>query len=174
MRVPERPIAIAEVKELMATPNHILSPKNGKSIICLVQDAILSMYLMTKREGQIKKEVFDQLLIDIEELSRYELIVSILGRAGRVLLSFLLPQDLNFSTHTVVIQKDLLVKGLADSDLLGSPSSSILKCLFEDYGPQLAGNFIDECQFISNRYMLYTGYSGGVDDCIAIPTQGYH
>ena len=71
MRVPQSPMAIAEVKELMATPDHILSPKNGKSIICLVQDAILSMYLMTKREGQIKKEVFDQLLIDIEELSRY-------------------------------------------------------------------------------------------------------
>ena len=174
MRVPQSPMEIAEVKKLMATPNHILSPKNGKSIICLVQDAISSMYLMKKREGQIKKEVFDQLLIDIEELSRYELIVSILGRAGQVLLSFLLPQDLNFSTHTVAIQKDLLVKGLADSDLLGSSSSSILKCLFDDYGPQLAGNFIDECQFISNRYMLYTGYSVEVDDCIAIPTQSYH
>ena len=119
-------MAIAEAKKLMATPNHILSPKNGKPIIWLVQDAILSMYLMTKIEGQIKKRIFGQLLIDIEELSRDELIVSILGRAGRVLFSFLLPQDLNFSTHTLVIQKDLLVKGWADSDLLGSSSSSIL------------------------------------------------
>ena len=103
----------------MTTPNHLLSPKNGKRIICLVQDAIASIYLMTKREGQVKKEHFDQLLIDIEDMRRYEFIVSILGRTGRALFSFLLPRNLNFSTHTVVIQKGLLVKGLADSDLLG-------------------------------------------------------
>ena len=41
--VPQNAMAIAEVKELMATPNHILSPKNGNPIICLVQDAIVSM-----------------------------------------------------------------------------------------------------------------------------------
>ena len=91
MHVPQSPIAVAEVKELVATPNHILSLKKGKPIICLVQDAILSMYLMTKRGGQMKKEDFDQLLIDIEDLSRYDFIVSILGRTGRALFSFLLP-----------------------------------------------------------------------------------
>ena len=77
---------------------------------------------------------------------------------------FLAGQDLNFSTHTAVIQQDFLVKGLADSDLLGSPSSSILKCLFDVYGPQLAATFIGQCQFMSNRYMLYTGYCPGVDN----------
>ena len=90
---------------------------------------------MTKREGQMKKEDSDQLLIVIEDLSRYDLIVSILGRTGRALFSFLLPLDLNFSTHTVVIQQGLLIKGLADNDLLDSSSSSILKCVFDDYGP---------------------------------------
>ena len=96
-------MAIAEIKKLMATPNHILSPKNPKPIICLVQDAIVNMYLITKRESQKKKEDFDQLLKDVEDLSRYDLIVSILGRTGRALSSFLLPWDLNFSTHTAVI-----------------------------------------------------------------------
>ena len=47
MHVPQNLMAVTEVSELMATPNHILSPKNGKPIICLVQDAIVSMYLMT-------------------------------------------------------------------------------------------------------------------------------
>ena len=66
----------------MLTPNHILSPKNGKPIICFVQDAIVSLYIIKKREGQIKKQDFDQLLIDIEHFSRYDLIMSILGRTG--------------------------------------------------------------------------------------------
>ena len=29
--------------------------------------------------------------------------------------------------------------------------------------------FIDECQFLANRYMLYAGYSIGIDDCVLIP-----
>ena len=29
--------------------------------------------------------------------------------------------------------------------------------------------FIDECQFLANRYMLYTGYSIGIDNCVVIP-----
>ena len=32
-----------------------------------------------------------------------------------------------------------------------------------------AAQFIDECQFLANRYMLYTEYSIGIDDWVAIP-----
>ena len=46
MHVPQNLMAIAEVKELMATPNHILSPKNGKPIIYLVSASkIAYLYL---------------------------------------------------------------------------------------------------------------------------------
>ena len=41
------------------------------------------------------------------------------------------------------------------------------KC--DDYGAQTAAQFIDECQFLANRYMLYTGYSIGINDCVVIP-----
>ena len=40
---------------------------------------------------------------------------------------------------------------------------------FGDYGAQRAAQFIDECQFLANRYMLYTGYSISIDDCVVIP-----
>ena len=29
--------------------------------------------------------------------------------------------------------------------------------------------FIDECRFLANTYMLYTGYSIGIDNCVVIP-----
>ena len=35
--VPQNPMATTEVKELMETPFHILSSKNGMAIICIVQ-----------------------------------------------------------------------------------------------------------------------------------------
>ena len=51
--VPQNLMVTTEVKELMATSFNILSPKNGMPIICIVQDAMLSMYLLTKRKKQI-------------------------------------------------------------------------------------------------------------------------
>ena len=169
MHVPQNPMAIAEVKELMATPNHILSPKNGKPIICLVQDAIVSMSLMTERKTAFDRDMFDQFLVDIEDLSRYGEIVGKLGRTGKALFSFLLPRDLHFTTGKVIIKRGLLLEGVANKSILGDSSSSLLKCLFDDYGAERAGRFIDECQFLSNRYMLYTGYSIGIEDCVSIP-----
>ena len=52
---------------------------------------------------------------------------------------------------------------------MGSSSSSLIKCISDDYGAQRAAQIIDECQFLANRYMLYTGYSIGIDDCVVIP-----
>ena len=43
--VPENPMVTTEVKELMAAPFHILSTKNGMPIICIMQDAMVSLYL---------------------------------------------------------------------------------------------------------------------------------
>ena len=59
--------------------------------------------------------------------------------------------------------------GIIDESSLGSYSSSLIKCIFDDYGVQRAVQFIDECQLLANRYMLYTGYSIGIDDCVVIP-----
>ena len=45
----------------------------------------------------------------------------------------------------------------------------MIKYIFDDYGAQTAVQFIGECQFLANRYMLYIGYSIGIDDCVVIP-----
>ena len=74
--VPKNAMATTEVKELMVTPFHILSPKNGMPIICIVQDAIGSMYLLTKRKNQIERLIFMQYLMDLDDLSRFNGIVS--------------------------------------------------------------------------------------------------
>ena len=89
--VPQNAMATTEVKELMVTPFHILSPKNGMPIICIVQDAIGSMYLLTKRKNQIERLIFMQYLVDLDDLSRFNGIVSKLGYTGKALFSFLLP-----------------------------------------------------------------------------------
>ena len=87
-------MATTEVKELMAIPLHILSPKNGMPIICIVQDAIVSMYLLTRRKKLIERSMFMQYLVDLDNLSRFTQIVSKLGLTGKALFSFLLTRQL--------------------------------------------------------------------------------
>ena len=167
--VPQNPMAITEVKELMATPFHILSQKNGMPIICIVQDSMVSMYLLTKRKKQIERSMFMQYLVDQDDLSRFNEIVSKLSYKGKVLFPFLLPRQLWHQTSRIPIENGLLMDGIIDKCSLGSSSLSLIKCIFDDYGTQRAAQFIDECQFLTNRYMLYTGYSIGIDDCVVIP-----
>ena len=167
--VPQNPMVTTEVKELMATPFNILSPKNGMPIICIVQDAMVSMYLLIKGKKQIERSMFIQYLMDLDDLSRFNEIVSKLGYTGRALFSFLLPRQLWHKMLKIRIEKGLLTDVIIDKSSLGSSSSSLIKCIFDDYGARRAAQFIDECQFLANRYMLYAGYSIGINDCVVIP-----
>ena len=45
-----------------------------------------------------------------------------------------------------------------DKCSLGFSSLSLIKLIFDDYGTQSVAQFIDECQFLANKYMLYTVY----------------
>ena len=63
-------------------------------IFCIVQDAMMSMYLLRKRKKEIKRSMFMQYLVDPDDLSRFNEIVLKLAYTGKALFSFLLPRQL--------------------------------------------------------------------------------
>ena len=105
-------MATTEVKELLATDIHILSPKNGMPIICIVQDAMVSMYLLTKRNKQIERSMFMQYLVDLDDVGRFNKIVSKLGYTGKNLFSFLLPRQLWHQTSKIRTENGLFIDGI--------------------------------------------------------------
>ena len=124
---------------------------------------------MTRRKEQIERSMLMQYLVDLDDLSRFNKIISELGYTGKAFFSFLLPRQLWHQTSKIRIENELLMDGIIDKSSLGSSSSSLIKWIFNNYGAQRTAQFIDECQFLANRYMLYTGYSIGIDDCVVIP-----
>ena len=126
-------------------------------IICIVQDAMVSMYLLTKRKKQIERLIFMQYLVYIHDLRRFNEIVSKLGYTGKALFSFLLPRQLWHKTSKIRIENGLLMDRIMDKSSLGSFSSSLIKFIFDNYGAQRAAQFVDDCQCLANRYMLYQG-----------------
>ena len=113
--------------------------------------------------------MFMQYLVDLDHLSRFNEIVSKLGYTGKALFSFLLSRQLQHKTSKIGIKNGLPMHGIIDKSSTGSSSLSLMKYVFDDYGAQRAAQFIDECQFLAYRYMLYTGYSIGINDCVVIP-----
>ena len=59
-----------------------------------MQDAMVSMYLLTKRKKEIERLMLMQYLVDLDDLSRFNEIVSKLGYTGKALFSFLVPRQL--------------------------------------------------------------------------------
>ena len=105
----------------MAKPFHILLSKNGLPIICIVQDAMVNMlYLLTKRKDQIERAMFMQYLVDLDDLSRFNEIVSKLGYTGKALFSFLLPRQLWHQKSKMRIENGWLMDGIIDKSSLGS------------------------------------------------------
>ena len=102
-------------------------------IICIVQDAMVSMYLLTKRKKQIERSMFMQYLMDLDDLSRFNEIVSNLGYTGKALFYFLLPRQLWHKTSRIRIENGLLIDEIIDKSSLESSSLSLIKYIFDNY-----------------------------------------
>ena len=124
---------------------------------------MVSMYLLIRRKKQIERSMLMKYLVDLDDLSRFNEIVSKLGYTGKTLFSFLLPRQLWHQTSRIRIENGLIMDEIIDKSSLVSSSSSLMKCIFDNYVAQRAAQFIDEYQFLSNRYMLYIGHSISID-----------
>ncbi len=63
MHVPQSYDSMAEVKEIMAVPNQIVSPKDNKPVMGIVQDSLLGVILFTNKDTFIEKELVMNLLM---------------------------------------------------------------------------------------------------------------
>ena len=50
LHVLQNPLATAEAKEIMSVPMNIISPKDSKPVISLVQDSVIGTYLLTSKD----------------------------------------------------------------------------------------------------------------------------
>ena len=66
MHVPQSIQAIAEAQELMAVPHHMISPSNTASIIAPVQETLVSIYRLTRRDALLTRDAFMQLMAQID------------------------------------------------------------------------------------------------------------
>ena len=187
LHIPSDPDTENELRMISSTSRNIISAQASKPSICIVQDSLLAVYLMTKSQKKISKDRFFQIAMKInynldiiKKIKYIKRILKICKKntspfTGSGLISLLLPTSLiynkknNISTQEpfVKIYRGVIIEGVFNKSIVGSSHNSLIQILNKEYGFQIAVRFINNIQFIANEWLLHHGFSVSMKDCIA-------
>jgi len=178
IHVPQSYEAIAELQTLSSSVKCIMSNQNGKPNVAIVQDSLIGLFFMSKDEWSkqtLDKDQFFDLLMVInkynnvfERMNDITLLVEnnfnkkVYIFNGKGLLSFIFPYDFDYCTKDLTIQKGVLLKGILKKDVM----NSLIKIIYKDYDEQTVSVFIDNLQFISNKYLIEKSFTINAEDCL--------
>lgn len=189
IHVPQQADTITELIELSATKKNIVGPQGSKTNLCIVQDSLLGSYLMTKSCEIMPKERFYQICMRGDKwtvsyiMKKIDYIRNVLVElnkdpdmvyTGKGLFSMMFPNDFVYVRKNDVskkepivrIYKGVLYEGVLNKSNLGSAHNSLLQVLLKDYNEDICIDFINNVQFVTSEWLLYEGFSVGMEDCI--------
>ena len=165
----------------------MISAQSSKPNMCIVQDSLLGAYRMTLGIKQVSKEQFFNISLSIgidliniqKKMQTIRRIFKDKGKKvqcfhGKGLISLVLPDDLIYERKnnadpnepTVKIYRGVLYEGALDKSTLGAVSNSLIHVIHKEYGPDRTAEFIDGIQFVTNNWLLISGFSVGLGDCM--------
>lgn len=183
--------ANVECQEIMCAKNHIISAQANKPIVGIIQEALISSFILTYSDitvpWHIAFDCFFQIgKTDIQEFfSRaqefYPESIYSDGRRksdecpGKLFISIIFPKGFFFEKTTdtkksqpkVVIENGILLKnsGPLCSKVIGAKTNSIIH-LLGNKSPSLCEEFITSIEHLNYRWFSTFGFSMGISDCI--------
>ena len=142
---------------------------------------------MTKSNSKLRKEQFFDICMKIEMssqeiLDRVQQIRKILKMKGkktqcfngRGLISMFLPDTLIYERKNdgcpeepvIKIYRGVLYEGVINKEVVGSSHNSLIQVINKEYGCDAAASFIDHIQFVTNNWLMISGFSVGIEDCM--------
>ncbi|KAJ3032923.1 DNA-directed RNA polymerase II subunit rpb1 [Rhizophlyctis rosea] len=175
----------AENLNLSTVADLLVSPQSSKPVNALVQDALCTINLFTKRSTFLRREKVMQLLMSTKEMVTTTLptpaiLKPVLMWTGKQIISLFLPdKDLHGyhsarldsekgldtpSDSLVTISEGTLLTGILCKKTVGTDPSGIIHIIWRDFGPKRAERFIDDVSQMLNHWMLHRGFSVGIGD----------
>lgn len=161
MHVPQSIASATEIKYLASVLRQIISPRKGEPIIHVAQDTQTGIYRLSLDDVQIPEHIAMNILGRMKKpLSGY--IRQNKALAGKDVISSTLPA-IDF-VGKVTVKAGKLVKGVMNKGAFAAPSEGLVHMLYNEFGPDRAGQFINDIQNITTKFNLYTGFSVGPSD----------
>lgn len=167
--------AMPEVIGLMSVKEHLISTQNNKPAMGLVQDALLAMYLLTRKDTFIKFSDLCDFMMQIkypvpgkEGLPTPTILKPVKLWTGKQLFSVLLPKKFCWSRVTgnlehrdvldpedryVCIRNGELLSGNLTGEVLGKSSMALVHLLTREHGNQVTCNWLSDAQRVANAWI---------------------
>ena len=161
LHLPQSPAAETELQQLASVLRLIISPRINAPIIQMVQDTLTGAFRISNPKISIPEQSVMNILAKIKTpLSAFKKTGQ--THTGMEVISAAFPL-MNFNEN-IKIENGILKKGLLNKGAFNTPSKGVLHVLFNDFGHQRCGQFINDVQSIVTKFNLHTGFSTGSSD----------
>lgn len=174
LHAPQSIQTMCELKDFANVPYHIISPKDGKPIIEVVQDTMVGSFRLTKDTVKISDKTFanlqmvnsyfDGTLPEPTNISSREY-------SGLQASSQIMPPGFHLTVKNrmkeqVIIKNRKHVSGIIDKNVFHSMSQGIIPVIYHDYNPFEVRRYLDNLQRLVCRWLLTSGFSVGISDLV--------
>ena len=193
LHVPQSLPARAEAELMMLSPRVIVSGQSNRPVMGIIQDTLLAVQKMTKRDVFIKKDLVFNMLMWVPQWDGNIPIPAIMKPeelwTGKQLLSIILPKInlksssnggpakdssgktmsnvFNAYDNLVTIQEGELLEGNIDKKTIGSGMGGLIHTAWLDVGYEDTARFMNQVQQLVNYWILQSSFSIGVIDAVA-------
>jgi len=167
MHVPQSIASATELKVIASLLRQIISPRNCQPIIAVFQDTLTGVYRISKPDVLIPEHIAMNFLsrtkYSLKDFKKLDAPMK-----GSEIISYSLPL-MNFNDSGVHIENGKLLKGTIDDGATKS-LRKIVHSIYNDFGHEKAGDFINSVQNIVTKFNMYSGFSTGPSDLVVDPS----
>ncbi|KAG1660851.1 DNA-directed RNA polymerase II subunit RPB1 [Nymphon striatum] len=192
LHVPQSLETKAEIEELAMVPRNIITPQANKPVMGIVQDTLMAVRKMTKRDVFLERDQMMNLLMFLPPWDGRIPQPAILKPkplwTGKQIFSLIIPGTVNcirtHSTHPdeeddgpyrwispgdtkVLIEHGELISGIICKKTIGTSGGSLMHIVMAELGHEITGKFYGHIQTVVNNWLLLEGHSIGIGDTIA-------
>jgi DNA-directed RNA polymerase II subunit RPB1 len=175
-----------ELKMLSNVILQIISPRESKPIISVVQDVTLGLYRLTKDETVVnEKQLFNLLMSNTKFIGNIpDAEVHIKGNkkwTGKQVLSEIIPNNINLvngnnqydadinkndKKNLIIIENGNIKQGIFDKKIYQDRTNGLVHIVYNENGEEEARHLFDNTQKLICDWLVYTGFSVGVSDLL--------
>jgi hypothetical protein len=184
MHLPQSLVTATELQELAAVAKQIISVRECKPIISIVQDVALGVYRFTKSSVQLNEKQVMNLLASNMKGTGYVAPPSFEDKdirkwSGRDIMSTIIPTNTNTRSpnkmydeekpdgdeeNFVVVENGIHKQGIMDKFIYQNRTRGLIHSIFNECGPEETRLFLDNTQKIICDWLVQSGFSVGISD----------
>ena len=171
MHVPQSLQTHEELAELATVMNQIISPRECKPIISVVQDIALGIYRMTRKDSTgVSERQLMNLIAPRSHIVPMKRNGMRLG--GHDLLSTVIPKGLWTTCQGVVVRDGEIMEGSAavTKKVYQDQSNGLVHAIHNSLGKEATRQFFDDTQKLVCDFLVLDGFSVGISDLVVPPS----